>query len=308
MNEPERVVEAEIVKVEDLHSGAAHREYSQPEDSQHEGSQQQDQPKPHQPRWRLPLVLFLATCFSTYLTGGLAFATALMLILLAHEFGHFLQARRYGVPASLPCFIPMPLSPIGTMGAVIAMQPGKGTRRMVFDIGISGPIAGFFPAVFFSLYGLYQSEIVNMKDVELGLSLGEPLIFKAMVYWVLGPLPEGWDVVLHPVAYAGWVGIFITALNLFPIGQLDGGHILYCLLRKRSHSVAKLVLLGCIAAVVYYQYWGWVLMLSLLIWMGAVHPKTANDEEELGAIRIFLGWLALLFMPLGFTPVPFILN
>lgn len=259
-------------------------------------------------RWKLPLLLFLATCGSTYLTGGVEFAFALLLTLLAHEFGHYLQAVRYGVPASYPFFIPMPLSPIGTMGAVIGMQPGRGDRRSLFDIAITGPIAGLLPALVFSFYGLSKSTIISVADTGNNLSLGEPLIFKAMVYLHFGALAEGTDVLLHPIAFAGWVGIFITALNLFPIGQLDGGHILYSLLRERAHGVSKLILIGCIAGVVAFEYWGWTLMLSLLIWMGAKHPPTANDEAELGRGRIVLGWLALIFMPFGFTPMPFILE
>ncbi len=261
----------------------------------------------HRPRWRTPLILLIATCLSTYVTGGLAFSFALITTLLAHELGHYLQARRYGVPASLPCFIPMPLSPIGTMGAVIFMQPGKGDRKTLFDIAISGPIAGLFPAVLFSLIGLHYSEVFKVDEQAAGLSLGEPLIFKAMVYLTFGSLPEGHDVMLHPVAYAGWVGVFITALNLFPIGQLDGGHILYALLRSLAHPIAKLFLFASAVSVVYMGYWGWSLMLLLLLWMGPVHPKTADDDVPLGSIRIALGWLSLFFMPLGFTPTPFIL-
>jgi len=265
-------------------------------------------PRTYRPKWQMPLLLFLATCGSTYLVGGPAFAFALMTILLAHEFGHYFQAKRYGVPATYPCFIPMPISPIGTMGAVIAMQPGKGDRRSLFDIAISGPIGGFLPAIGFSLYGLMQSQVIDVEQTEVGLSLGEPIVFKAMVWSVFGVLPEGRDVLLHPVAFAGWVGIFITALNLFPIGQLDGGHILYSLLRRKSHPIAKAVLIGSIASVIYFGYWGWSIMLILLLWMGAVHPETADDEVELGPVRCILGWLALLFMPLGFTPVPFIIE
>lgn len=260
------------------------------------------------PRWELPLLLFLATCASTYLAGGLAFSAALLTILLAHEFGHFLQARRYGVPATLPCFIPMPISPIGTMGAVIAMQPGRGDRRSLFDIAITGPIAGLIPAIFFSFYGLTQSQLFTIGEATVGTSLGEPLIFKAMVYLVFGALPEGQDVLLHPVAFAGWVGIFITALNLFPIGQLDGGHILYAILLRRSHHLAKAMMILCVAGVIYFGYWGWTIMLILLLLMGAAHPRTADDDAKLGRTRYILGWLALLFMPFGFTPVPFIIE
>ena len=259
------------------------------------------------PRRLLPIVLFVATCLSTYLIGGLAFSLALMSTLLAHELGHYLQARRYGVPASLPYFIPMPISPIGTMGAVILMAPGMGNRRTLFDIAITGPLAGLVPALLFCVLGLQWSEVVVIADNQMGLMLGEPLLFKLLVYLTFGPLAEGQDVILHPVAFAGWVGIFITALNLFPIGQLDGGHVLYALLRQRAHTVAKGLLLAAAVAVVLWGYWGWTLMLILLVWIGPVHPPTANDHVSLGTGRTVLGWASLLFVPLGFTPMPFYL-
>jgi membrane-associated protease RseP (regulator of RpoE activity) len=259
------------------------------------------------PRRLFPIILFVATCLSTYLTGGLAFSLALMSTLLAHELGHYLQARRYGVPASLPYFIPMPMSPIGTMGAVIVMEPGMGNRRTLFDIAITGPLAGLVPALLFCVLGLQWSEVVVIADNQMGLMLGEPLLFKLLVYLTFGPFAEGQDVILHPVAFAGWVGIFITALNLFPIGQLDGGHVLYALLRRRAHAVAKGLLLAAAAAVVLGGYWGWTLMLLLLLWIGPVHPKTANDYVFLGTGRTVLGWASLFFVPLGFTPMPFYL-
>jgi membrane-associated protease RseP (regulator of RpoE activity) len=263
--------------------------------------------RPYRARKQLPIILFVATCISTYLTGGPAFSLALMSTLLAHELGHYLQARRYGVPASLPYFIPMPLSPIGTMGAVIVMSPGMGNRRTLFDIAITGPLAGLVPALLFCVLGLQWSEVVVLAENEMGLMLGEPLLFKLLVYLTFGPLAEGQDVILHPVAFAGWVGIFITALNLFPIGQLDGGHVLYALLRRQAHAVAKGLLLAAAAAVVLGGYWGWTLMLLLLMWIGPVHPPTANDYVSLGPGRTVLGWASLLFVPLGFTPLPFYL-
>ncbi len=259
------------------------------------------------PRRVLPIVLFVVTCLSTYLAGGLAFSLALMTTLLAHELGHYLQALRYGVPASLPYFIPMPVSPIGTMGAVILMQPGMGNRRTLFDIAISGPVAGIVPALLFCVVGLQWSEVVAVSDIQSGWSLGEPLLFKLLVYLTFGPLGEGQDVMLHPVAFAGWVGVFITALNLIPIGQLDGGHVLYALLLKRAHMVAKGMLAAAVLAVILWGYWGWSLMLLLLMWMGPVHPPTADDQVDLGTGRTIAGWAALLFFPIGFTPVPFYL-
>jgi membrane-associated protease RseP (regulator of RpoE activity) len=253
----------------------------------------------------LPIVLFVATCVSTWMTGGAAFSVALMTTLLAHELGHYLQARRYRVPASLPYFIPMPLSPIGTMGAVIAMQPGGGNRRSLFDIAVAGPLAGLVPALIFSVIGISLSEVVETRNAQFGLKLGEPLLFKFLANLTLGPLSDGQDIALHPVAFAGWVGIFITALNLIPIGQLDGGHILYALLLRRSHLIAQLLLVAAAVAVVVWGYWGWSLMILLLMWIGPVHPPTANDNVPLGSARTVLGWACLLLVPLGFTPVPF---
>jgi len=254
----------------------------------------------------LPVILFVATCISTYSTpGGLPFALTLMTTLLAHELGHFIQAMRYGVPASLPLSIPMPLSPIGTMGAVIVMQPGKGDRRAIFDIAISGPLAGLFFALLFSIIGLRLSDITPVDQPTL-LKLGEPLLFKGLAYLTFGELGPSQDIALHPIAFAGWVGIFITALNLIPIGQLDGGHILYALLRKKAHIVAQLLLTGAAVGVIVGKYWGWSLMILLLMLIGPIHPPTANDDVPLGMTRTALGWLSLMFVIIGFTPTPFI--
>jgi membrane-associated protease RseP (regulator of RpoE activity) len=266
---------------------------------------EQPQPLPApRPRVLLPVLLFIATCVSTWHVGGPAFSIPVMIILLSHELGHFLQALRYRVPASLPYFIPIPQSPIGTMGAVIVMRPGLGDRRSLFDIGISGPLAGIVPALVFSVVGLHFSQFVP-ADASPGLRLGEPLIFKFLSYVVLGPTPSGAEVAIHPMAYAGWVGIFITALNLVPIGQLDGGHVLYALLRDKAHGIAQGLLFAAMFAVVVWGYWGWSLMILLLMLMGPIHPPTANDEVPLGTGRTILGWASLLFVPLGFTPVPF---
>jgi membrane-associated protease RseP (regulator of RpoE activity) len=199
----------------------------------------------------------------------------------------------------------MPLSPIGTMGAVIGMQPGYGNRRSLFDIAVTGPLAGLVPAVVFSVLGLKWSHVVVLADQGGGLTLGEPLLFKLLARLVFGTIAAGADVSLHPVAFAGWVGIFITALNLIPIGQLDGGHILYALLRSRARAISQLLLIGAAMAIVLFGYWGWLLMIVLLLLIGPAHPPTANDEVPLGLGRTILGWASLAFVLVGFTPVPF---
>ena len=218
-------------------------------------------------RWRLPLLLFVATCLSTLLAGasdqaagegwlagmlsGLRYAVPVMTILICHEMGHFIQAYRYGVYASFPYFIPMPLSPLGTLGAVIAMEPRVGHRRALFDIGITGPLAGLVPTLIFLVIGLQHSHL-GVPDRNATL-FGDPLLFQFLAEWILGPIPNGYEVIVDPMAFAGWVGLLITSLNLIPIGQLDGGHILYALLRQKAHKVATLLLFSALFLVI----WQW---------------------------------------------------
>jgi membrane-associated protease RseP (regulator of RpoE activity) len=263
----------------------------------------------------LPLVLFIATCLSTLLAGilsadekstlgeafyhGLLYAGPLMTILVCHEMGHFVQAWRNGVYASFPYFIPMP-SQIGTMGAVIAMEARMGHRRALFDIGITGPLAGLIPTIIFCALGLYWSVPVHGKG-----DLGDPLLFKILIYLMGIHIHPGYDLLLHPFAFAGWVGLLITSLNLMPIGQLDGGHVLYALLGRKANVVARILLALAAGAVVFFGLYMWILMIFLLIMMGPSHPPTADDEEPLGWPRIVLGWLTLAFIPIGFTPMPF---
>jgi len=276
-------------------------------------------------RWRLPLFLFIATCLSTLwvgtiqdlmsfeslsgrwleaLTAGLWYAVPVMTILVCHEMGHFIQARRYGVRASLPHFIPIPLPPFGTFGAVIAMEPRVGGRRALFDIGITGPLAGLVPTLIFLVVGLHYSHAAPLQGD--GSVFGAPLLLQLMTRQIFGPLPPHYSIVMHPMAFAGWVGLFITSLNLIPIGQLDGGHVLYALLRRGAHQVATLLLFLAVFFVIWqWEYYKtWTIMVILLWMMGPIHPPTANDDEPLGLGRHVLGWLTLAFILVGFTPVP----
>ncbi len=286
----------------------------------------------------LPLLLFIATCMTTLLAGGLdqgvfaagkvidsrgvayalahglleglghgwKYALPLMTILVCHEAGHFIQARRNGVWASYPHFLPVPLPPLGTLGAVIVMEPRMGNRRALFDIGITGPLAGLVPTLIFCVVGLHLSEHTPGYD-----QFGDPLLMQWMAHWILGPPPPGEVVMIHPVGFAGWVGLLITALNLLPIGQLDGGHVLYALLRKKAWIVASILLAvlatGVAIAAIGHGYWVWTLMLVLLMIMGPIHPPTGNDNVSLGPVRILLGWLTLAFIPIGLTPTPIIM-
>jgi membrane-associated protease RseP (regulator of RpoE activity) len=257
-----------------------------------------------------PVLLFLACCVTTYLAGGWMYAVAVLGILLCHEFGHYIQARRYGVPASLPYFIPMPLGPIGTMGAVIGMRGNMGNRRALYDIGITGPLAGLVPTLICCYVGLSLSRVAQLPPGGAPgmLQLGEPLLFRGLAHWFFGPLAENQVILGHPLAIAGWVGLFITALNLIPIGQLDGGHVLYAMLREKAHYVAWAFTIAAFAGVILAGEYGWSLMLMLILFMGPAHPPTANDEMPLGTGRIVLGWLTLAFVIIGFTPTPFIMT
>ncbi len=264
-------------------------------------------------RWRLPLFLFVATCLSTFWVGvhnmnrweyGLIYSACVMTILLFHEGGHFIQALRYRVPASLPYFIPFPLGPIGTFGAVIAMSNLVRHRRALFDIGISGPVAGLIPTLIFCIVGLQYSSV---GPIVPGIPrFGEPLLLKWLFQLRFGEIPPGHDVYLHPMAWAGWVGLFITSLNLLPIGQLDGGHILYALTPRHANTIALLLLTaGAIATLV---FWWWLPMLLLLLFLGTRHSPTADDSIPLGMGRKLLGMFALGFIVVGFTPKPVILE
>ncbi len=264
-----------------------------------------------QPRRLMPLLLFLLTCYTTYQVGehefknGIVYAAALLGILGAHEMGHWLQALRYRVPASLPYFVPMPFGPIGTMGAVIAMRGNMGNRRSLFDIGISGPLAGLGPAIDLFDRRAALVEGRSGRAASDGDDHWRALLFRWLEAWVIGSAQPGTAIDLHPIAYAGWVGIFITALNLFPIGQLDGGHVLYALLLRRAHFVATLLLVGAFVTVVLYGQMGWLPMIVLLLLIGPNHPPTADDQIPLGTGRTILGWLTLAFVLIGFTPFPF---
>lgn len=287
----------------------------------------------HVPRWKLlHLLLFLATFLSTFFVGmstgeipmpppgtegitgemwsvmisnGLIYSCAVMAILFAHEMGHYLQARRYRVAASPPYFIPMPISPFGTMGAVIVQYSGYADRKKLYDIAISGPLAGLVLALPIAWWGIQQSVVKSIPPNATGVTIfGDPLVMQWMYELVHGPLGKNETVMLNPLLFAGWVGIFITALNLIPVGQLDGGHIVYSLIGKRAHTVAMLVLGGGMAYMVYTGSYQYTLIIVLLLFMGPRHPPTANDHEKLGWFRIVLGWLTLAFIFIGFTPNP----
>ncbi|RMD98971.1 MAG: site-2 protease family protein [Calditrichaeota bacterium] len=261
-------------------------------------------------------ILFFLTFLTTFSTGylyhnsisaGFWYSFGIMSILLAHEMGHYTMCQKYGVRATLPFFIPFPplINPFGTMGAVIRMEGQMPNRKVLFDIGAGGPLAGLvltIPALYF---GLKMSEIVPVqKQVEGVIYLGDSLLFKAFVFLAKGKLGANQDVMLHPLAYAGWAGLFVTALNLLPIGQLDGGHVLYSLFGRRSQFIYPIIL-GLFALICIFFYIGWILLILLLVWFGFKHPPPLDPETPLDPARQALAIFIFIIFIVSFTPVPF---
>lgn len=276
------------------------------------------------PEWPWNLAGFVLTVLSTlwagaYLEGapwnflardpgrlleGLPFSAALMGILAAHEFGHYIAARRYGLHVTLPFFIPMPiLSPIGTLGAVIRMKTPIYTRRMLLDVGAAGPLAGILVAIPVAAWGIAGSPVLP-AEAPAGIRLGEPLLFQALAALLGASHPETHDLYLNSIAFAGWIGIFVTALNMLPIGQLDGGHVLYALLGRAQHWVGY----AFFAAIVVMGWWwpGWYVWAILLLFLIRIkHPPVLDSDLDLDPRRRWIGWLAVAVFVLCFTPVPF---
>ena len=302
-------------------------------------------PAPPRPRRRkvwLPLILFAATCLSTFFVGshvigssqpphrlapevleefsaysvgnlwiyaqwldGLTYMAAVMGILLAHEMGHFLQALRYRVPASLPFFIPIPLPPIGTMGAVIGMQGSVADRKQMFDIGLTGPLAGLLVAVPITWIGIQTAEpFVQLATGEFQ-HYADPLLFKLLIGYLRPELAPGTELTMNPLLMAGWVGMLITGLNMVPISQLDGGHVSYALFGRRAHLIARGFLLFVIACMIIFGLYMWTLMVILVLLIGTDHPPTANDNARIGPLRWIIGFASLAIPILCLTPRPF---
>ena len=251
--------------------------------------------------------MFILTLLTTYLVGGFWYSVCLMSILTAHEMGHYLTSVKYGVQATPPFFIPFPLPPFGTFGAVIKMKSPMRNRKVLFDIGFLGPLFGLVFSVPVIAVGLKLSKIVDVGQLNSPnfMSLGDSFLFSAIQYLVLGPIPEGKDVLLHPVAFAGWVGLFVTALNLLPIGQLDGGHVVYAVFGKeRAEKIFKLVV-AAMAVIILFLNPGWLLLMVLILLFGFKHPPPLDDKTPLDDTRKIIGILTLVFFVLSFTPVPF---
>ena len=310
------------------------------------------QQKPANP-W-VNIVLFVLTVFSVMLVGatpegplpdglggqllamlksiftGWPFAVSMLGILLAHEFGHYLMSRYHKTPATLPYFIPLPISPLGTMGAAILMKGVPKNKRILFDIGVAGPLAGMVIAIPVLFLGLKLSTLGSVdpspgsfiegnsliylfaKFVVFGKLLPEPASFNGMspiLYWLRyfftgQPSPiGGMDVFIHPVAFAGWAGLLVTALNLVPAGTLDGGHVVYSLFGEKARKAFPYLIVIMVALGVFWS--GWWLWAFLLFWLGRVNAETLDQITPLDSNRRMVAIFVIILFLLVFTPVPF---
>ena len=289
-------------------------------------------PSRRQRPWR-HIILFLLTVATTTLVGaehfagfqvdfgnrrldltvlefwlnGLWYSGSILAILGAHEFGHYYACRYYRVDASLPYFLPAPLPLTGTLGAFIRIRQVIPGKRELFDIGIAGPIAGFLVAIPVLLVGMSLSRVTQLPPDTRGfVELGEPLLFKAIAYLFYGTPPEGYSINMHPMAFAAWFGLLATALNLFPIGQLDGGHISYAVLGRWSTFVTLATVVALIGLTFVSSSWlVWtVLTVVMLVAFGPRHPRTIDEDVPLDSGRLWLAAGALLMFIICFTPAP----
>jgi membrane-associated protease RseP (regulator of RpoE activity) len=241
------------------------------------------------------------------LLRGLWYSGTILLILGAHEMGHYLACRYYQVDASLPFFIPVPILLTGTLGAFIRIREPIPSKRMLFDIGAGGPFAGFVFAVPALFIGVAMSHVVKVPSDFVGLELGEPLLFKLAAWLLWGHIAEGYSLNLHPMAFAAWFGMLATALNLFPVGQLDGGHISYAVFGRSS---SRLTIVSIAVAVVLTSFFSrsllvpTLLMLAMTLIMGPHHPRTIDEHVPLDRRRVWLAVAAAVIFALCFTPNP----
>jgi len=239
--------------------------------------------------------------------GGLWYSLTILAILGAHEFGHYFACVRYRVNATMPYFIPMPPPVLtGTLGAFIKIRQPIRSKRVLFDVGIAGPLAGFVVAVPALFIGVWMSHVAALPKDFSGLSLGEPLLFRATAWLFWGSLSDGYTLNLHPMAFAAWFGLLATSLNLFPIGQLDGGHISYAVFGRRSSRIT-LFTIG-IAVMLTFVSLSWlvwtIMMVVMLFFFGPHHPPTLDEDIPLDRTRMILAVVAAAIFLLSFTPAP----
>ncbi|MEO0130114.1 MAG: site-2 protease family protein [candidate division WOR-3 bacterium] len=265
------------------------------------------------------LFLFLLTLLTTLLVGsfhqggnpflrisdiflGIPFSFSLLAILGSHELGHYFMARKENVSVSLPYFLPVPHPLIGTMGAFIKMRSIIPSKKSLIRVGIAGPLTGFLVALPITYFGLKLSKIIRLEEIRYGLSLGNSIIFSALTKIVFKDIPQGFDILLHPMAFAGWLGFFVTALNLIPLGQLDGGHIAYAVFGR--FKIFIIVVLGIL--IYLSRYWlGWLFWVIIVSLISLKHPPVQDEITSLTKKDILLTILAFIILLLTFPPKPF---
>jgi membrane-associated protease RseP (regulator of RpoE activity) len=273
-------------------------------------------------------LLFLATGLTTVTAGamqqgvipwespwllykGLPFSLTLLVILLCHEMGHYFMARYHDLDVSLPYFLPAPPIPflIGTLGAFIRIRSPILNKPALLDVGAAGPLSGILVTLPLLVLGLQLSDIQVAQDAgELaGIVLGESILFKIMCWLTLGSLPDTHHIIMHPMAFAGWIGLLVTNINLIPVGQLDGGHVSYALFGERSLQIAKifyllLIIFGLVS------WYGWLVWVVLLYFMGFVHPPPLQYWVPLDRKRRLIGYITIALFILTFMPAPFFIQ
>lgn len=274
------------------------------------------------PKYGLNILLFIATILSTVLAGslnsggnpftnlsdlllGIPFSASIMAILTCHELGHYFMSRREGMMTSLPYFIPMPLHFIGTFGAIIRMKSIVPSRRALLRVGMAGPVAGFLVALPISILGIYLSDISITPETEGVLKLGDSLLFWLFARLIHTDIPQGYDLFLHPVAFAGWLGLFVTSMNLIPIGQLDGGHVTFSLLLKKRRFLyipifAAMLGLGML-------WLGWYVWVLLAAFIARRDPVIQDTLTPLTTKQKVYAVIPLIILVLTFVPQPFVI-
>jgi membrane-associated protease RseP (regulator of RpoE activity) len=290
-----------------------------------EVSEAQAAPGPRPPRLLLHLALFAATVLTTTAAGafqagvnlfaypwriyeGLPFSVSILAILTTHEMGHYLVSRRHRLDVTLPFFLPgLPFPPPlpGTFGALIRIRSPILDKRALLDVGCSGPLIGLVVILPVLVIGLLLSPVKELPlHAHGGIELGEPLLFQLVSLLTIGPLGPEQHVLLHPVGFAGWLGLLITALNLLPVGQLDGGHVIYALF-PAWHRRISFICLGALVVFGVFTWQGWLLWAVVLTALGTRHPPPYYDWIPLDPRRRALGVLTILVFLLTFTPMPF---
>lgn len=277
---------------------------------------------PRRPRIRTNILLFGLTVLTTLFAGalqrganpisiltdpaililGLPFSAALLSILVTHELGHYFMSRKHGVNASLPYFIPVPTI-IGTFGAFIIMRGAVKDRRTLLDIGVAGPLAGFVVSFPLVILGLSLSRL-EPAQAGGGITLGSSLLFSFLSWAIFGPAADTGTIILHPIAFAGWIGLLVTCLNLLPMGQLDGGHVVYAIFGGR-HKVISLVTAGGLVILGLYGWPGWFIWALLPLLMRFRHPSPLDPVTPLDGRRKLIAGLAMAVLVLTFIPKPF---